>query len=1142
MVDKITQGGSSTAPAVPCSMEIRTPKRRSSARGFELEYSSLIINVRTLLSVFIVLMLLVRTVLSKQPTGFISIDCGGRGGRDPITGLDWVTDEGFLDSARQIIDEGFAISATVNLDDKNATSLDLDNAQQLQTAMVFVPVAIVSWYPGASLGRNRSFSRSKYCYVLNVTYNENNPGSSDYLVRAMFPSKNLTAFTGQELNKFGTRFYLTVDSTFVATIELDPVKPQTIELKVTPIDVSMYICLVPLEDRSSMPAISSLELRPLPVELYNSTDSCDPNSGSDPTSQTTYFMTISRLNFGGNFSLPALRYPIDKYDRLWYPAQIPQEKLGDIILRRAVNTVAPLASNLQPPPEVLLTAWEGRNMSSEITFSFQIGRARLYRRLRNFVSTLLFLDINPGLSGSFREVIISNLETNFKTNKTSAGGVNVSTVIHKDRVSELHTNKLTLSNHLSTFSIKPFGNSTDPAMVNAVELYGAFTALTQRTENTNAATMKEFLKSLQHNLDTTGDACLPVPWRWLVCSVEVPPRITQINISGAGVSGEITADIGSLNRLTVLDLSNNLFRGSLPQSLVDLVTLRTLRIEGTNLTGDLPPFKEKSLVNLETLSLRSNGFSGTLFTLVKAMDSTVSSVDLSHNNYQGSVPADIRRLTSLASLDLSFNDLSGNLPVELFELPELTDLSLQNNGFTGIVADEIWSPDSKLKTVLLGSNSFTVLNLTTWSHSVLETKRLDENQPKVSLIGNNIRTIILPAQDVIDRLRQPAPGPMKNITDEIAQSQARSGFILLGEDSPWCRSFEKTSATLVQRYLCRSAEYQDFWKPTSDGSSATKRTLIIVGIISGVLLLVMICALGIVLRRMWTRTRDLRQIQEALAKDDVRPPFFKYEELKTASKDFSKENELGRGAFGAVYKALLADGTTVAVKRLFSTEQNIADFLKEVVLITGIKHRHLIQLKGCCVRDKNRLLVYEYAENKNLAVALWGKNKILDLTWPQRFKICLGIARGLCYLHEELQPTIIHRDIKPQNILLDKDWNAKIADFGLARPATEDETIFATSVGGTLGYFSPEYATLGILSEKLDVYSYGVLVLEIVTGRRSIDLSLPEDEIYLKNWAFILYKGDRIEEIPEKGLMETGPRDEIISVRSYEQIKQRIKQ
>lgn len=192
------------------------------------------------------------------------------------------------------------------------------------------------------------------------------------------------------------------------------------------------------------------------------------------------------------------------------------------------------------------------------------------------------------------------------------------------------------------------------------------------------------------------------------------------------------------------------------------------------------------------------------------------------------------------------------------------------------------------------------------------------------------------------------------------------------------------------------------------------------------------------------------------------------------------------------------------MKKLFDSQniQVLAEFLNEVVLITGIKHRNLVQLRGCSVKGNQRILVYEYAENGNLAEAIWGSTPNGGLDWSKRFNICVGVARGLAYLHEELQPSLIHRDIKPQNILLDKTFSPKIADFGLARQLSVNETTQAqyTQVAGTLGYFSPEYATQGQVSEKTDVYSYGVLILEVVTGRKCIDHSRPLEEKFLKNW------------------------------------------
>ncbi|KAL2641525.1 hypothetical protein R1flu_009112 [Riccia fluitans] len=233
---------------------------------------------------------------------------------------------------------------------------------------------------------------------------------------------------------------------------------------------------------------------------------------------------------------------------------------------------------------------------------------------------------------------------------------------------------------------------------------------------------------------------------------------------------------------------------------------------------------------------------------------------------------------------------------------------------------------------------------------------------------------------------------------------------------------------------------------------------------------------------------------------------------------------------------MLPDRSVVAVKILRPTDQNITNFLNEMVLLTGIKHKHLIQLKGCCIRDRKRLLVYEYAENKKLAYALWGRGRTCELDCDQRFKICVGIAKGLCDLHEELQPRIIHRDIKPQNILLDKNFEAKIADFDLALPLNEwsasGSIQVANQIAGTLGYFSPEYAISGIVTEKLDVFSYGILLLEIVAGRRSIDQSFTDAprRIYLKDWAFTQYGEGTVFDIVEKLVLATGSTEQILRV------------
>jgi serine/threonine protein kinase len=222
----------------------------------------------------------------------------------------------------------------------------------------------------------------------------------------------------------------------------------------------------------------------------------------------------------------------------------------------------------------------------------------------------------------------------------------------------------------------------------------------------------------------------------------------------------------------------------------------------------------------------------------------------------------------------------------------------------------------------------------------------------------------------------------------------------------------------------------------------------------------------------------------------------------------------------------LPNGSKLAVKSLTKAHQGIDDFLNEVVAITDVKHKNLVKLKGCCLHGIQRYLVYEYVENKNLGEALWHDcqegHSTLFLDWPRRFIICMDIAHGLTYLHEFLNPCIIHRDIKATNILLDMNLNAKIADFGLARLFPNDQTHIVTKyIAGTFGYLSPEYASLGELTTKVDVYSFGILLLEIISGRKSIDDALPREEMYLVKWAWSLHEKNMLINLVDQKLNNT---------------------
>ncbi|XP_058227393.1 cysteine-rich receptor-like protein kinase 42 [Rhododendron vialii] len=213
---------------------------------------------------------------------------------------------------------------------------------------------------------------------------------------------------------------------------------------------------------------------------------------------------------------------------------------------------------------------------------------------------------------------------------------------------------------------------------------------------------------------------------------------------------------------------------------------------------------------------------------------------------------------------------------------------------------------------------------------------------------------------------------------------------------------------------------------------------------------------------------------------------YKYEELEQATDFFNSSNKLGQGGSSSVFKGTLSDGRTVAVKRLcFSTRQWVDDVFNEVNLISGIEHKNLVRLLGCSIEGPESLLVYEFLANKSLDQVLFDKKKTQILNWKQRFNIIMGIAEGLAYLHGGSQRKIIHRDIKISNILLDENLSPKIADFGLARCAAADKSHISTGIAGTMGYMAPEYIIRGQLTEKADVYAFGVLSLEIACGRRN---------------------------------------------------------
>ncbi|ONM57999.1 cysteine-rich receptor-like protein kinase 19 [Zea mays] len=251
---------------------------------------------------------------------------------------------------------------------------------------------------------------------------------------------------------------------------------------------------------------------------------------------------------------------------------------------------------------------------------------------------------------------------------------------------------------------------------------------------------------------------------------------------------------------------------------------------------------------------------------------------------------------------------------------------------------------------------------------------------------------------------------------------------------------------------------------------------------------------------------------------------YDFAELAAATGGFSDENLLGRGGFGPVYKGKLPDGAEIAVKRLAAhSGQGLEEFKNEIQLIAKLQHTNLVRLVGCCVQEEEKLLVYEYMPNRSLNCFIFDQQRGPLLDWEKRRRIIEGVAQGLLYLHKHSRVRIIHRDLKASNILLDKDLNPKISDFGMARIFGSNMTEANTNrVVGTYGYMAPEYASEGIFSVKSDVYSFGVLLLEIVSGKRNTGHHNYGDFVNLLGYAWQLWRDGRVFELIDPTLGERG--------------------
>ncbi|KAJ0252003.1 BRASSINOSTEROID INSENSITIVE 1-associated receptor kinase 1 [Hirschfeldia incana] len=460
-------------------------------------------------------------------------------------------------------------------------------------------------------------------------------------------------------------------------------------------------------------------------------------------------------------------------------------------------------------------------------------------------------------------------------------------------------------------------------------------------------------------------------------------------------------------------------------------------------------------------------------------DNSVVRVDLGNANLSGQLVAQLGQLPNLQYLELYSNNITGPIPEQLGNLTELVSLDLYLNNLSGPIPPTLGRLQ-KLRFLRLNNNS------------------LSGEIPR-SL------TAVLSLQ-VLDLSNT-------RLTGDIPVNGSFSLFTPI--------SFANTLLTPLP------ASPPPPISPTPPSPAGSNRITgaIAGGVAAGAALLFAVPAIALAL---WRRKKPQDHFFDVPAEEDPEVHLgqlkrFSLRELQVASDNFSNRNILGRGGFGKVYKGRLADGTLVAVKRLKEerTQGGELQFQTEVEMISMAVHRNLLRLRGFCMTPTERLLVYPYMANGSVASCLRDRPESQPpLDWPKRQGIALGSARGLAYLHDHCDPKIIHRDVKAANILLDEDFEAVVGDFGLAKLMDYKDTHVTTAVRGTIGHIAPEYLSTGKSSEKTDVFGYGVMLLELITGQRAFDLArlANDDDVMLLDWVKGLLKEKKLEALVDVDL------------------------
>ncbi|XP_077235403.1 leucine-rich repeat protein kinase family protein [Tasmannia lanceolata] len=632
-------------------------------------------------------------------------------------------------------------------------------------------------------------------------------------------------------------------------------------------------------------------------------------------------------------------------------------------------------------------------------------------------------------------------------------------------------------------------------------------------------------------------------------SGEIPEQFSKLealkalDLSDNHLSGQIPVSFSSLKELTILSLMDNLLTGRIPEGVGELPNLETLLLWNNSLSGNLPQ-KLGSNGKLQKLDVSSNSLSGPVPQNL-CFGNKLFKLILFSNNFDSELPSSLVKCTTLWRFRIEGNKLTGAIPSGFGFLPNLTFMDLSQNNFSGEIPRDLGNaPRLQFLNISenpLGSslpeNIWTAPNLQIFSASFcnLKGKIPDfvgcKNLYKLEMEGNSLSGSIpwnigdcqklLSLKLSKNELTGIIPwelATLPSITDVDLSCNSLTGTIPSSFDN--CSTLENfnvsynllsgpvPSSGAIFRNLHPSAFYGN---PGLCGGLLSKSCSPESGDLgfrqeqpkksAGAIVWIMAGAFGIGLFLLIAGSRCFhakygRSFGEDSANSGGPWKLTAFQRLNFTAEDVLEclsmsDMIIGMGSTGTVYKAEMPSGEIIAVKKLWGKQKETVrrrrGVLAEVEVLGNVRHRNIVRLLGCCSNSESTLLLYEYMPNGSLDDLLHGKNKGENLVadWLTRYKIAVGVAQGICYLHHDCDPVIVHRDLKPSNILLDGEMEARVADFGVAKLIQTDESM--SVIAGSYGYIAPEYAYTLQVDEKSDIYSFGVVLMEVLSGKRSVD-------------------------------------------------------